>query len=167
MLVFVQMDATKSVGSLFGRSVPGEPPTFKIEKKRWNPQEEEFPVQAMAALKISKKCRTWRHRPYDLPTWGQIKTLTNQAENLVSQQRMPRNPKNIFVAMLVLLPPLRLTWLITSFGLIYLSPLYCRLLNGQIWDRLYPLMTQYICLLLGAWLEGPSHPEDEGRLTFL
>ena len=48
MLVFVQMDATKSVGSLFGRSVPGEPPTFKIEKKWRNPWEEEFPVQAMA-----------------------------------------------------------------------------------------------------------------------
>ena len=57
----------------------------------------------MAALKISKKCCTRRHRPYDLPTWGQIKTLTNQAENLVSQQGMPRNPKNSFVAMLALL----------------------------------------------------------------
>ena len=34
MLVFVQMDATKSVGSLFGRSAPREPPAFKIEKKR-------------------------------------------------------------------------------------------------------------------------------------
>ena len=60
-------------------------------------------------LKISKKHCTRGHRPYDFPTWGQVKTLTNQAENLVSQQRMPRNPKNIFVAMLVLLPPLRLT----------------------------------------------------------
>ena len=27
----------------------GEPPAFKIEKKRRNPQEEEFPVQATAA----------------------------------------------------------------------------------------------------------------------
>ena len=54
----------------------------------------------MAALRISKKRRTRRHRPYDLPTWGQIKTLTNQDENLISQQRMPRNPENIFVAML-------------------------------------------------------------------
>ena len=34
----------------------------------------------MATLKISKKRRTRRHRPYDLPTWGQIKTLTNQTE---------------------------------------------------------------------------------------
>ena len=57
----------------------------------------------MAASKISKKRHTWRHRPYDLPTWGQIKTLTNQAENLISQQGMPRNPENIFVAMLALL----------------------------------------------------------------
>ena len=32
-----------------------------------------------------------------------LKTLINQAENLVSQQEMPRNPENIFVAMLALL----------------------------------------------------------------
>ena len=57
----------------------------------------------MATLKISKKRCTRHHRPYDLPTWGQIKTLTNQAENLVSQQGMPWNPENIFVAMLALL----------------------------------------------------------------
>ena len=57
----------------------------------------------MVALKISKKRHTRRHQPYDLPTWGQIKTLSNQAENLVSQQGMPWNPENIFVAMLALL----------------------------------------------------------------
>ena len=103
MLVFLQMEPTKLVGSLFGRSTTGEPPAFKMEKKQQNPQEEEFPVQAMAALKISKKRHTRHHQPYDLPTWGQIKTLTNQAENLVSRQGMPRNPENIFVAMLALL----------------------------------------------------------------
>ena len=32
-----------------------------------------------------------------------LKTLTNQAENLVYQQGMPRNPENIFAAMLALL----------------------------------------------------------------
>ena len=73
MLVFLQMDPTKSVGSLFVRPAPGEPLACKIEKKGQNPQEEEFPVQTMAALKISKKCCTRRHRPYDLPIWGQIK----------------------------------------------------------------------------------------------
>ena len=57
----------------------------------------------MAALEISKKCSTQCYLPHDLPTWGQIKTLTNKAENLVSQQGMPRNPENIFVAMLALL----------------------------------------------------------------
>ena len=51
----------------------------------------------MATLKISKKCQTRRHQPYDLPTWGQIKTLTNQTENLISQQKMPQNPENIFL----------------------------------------------------------------------
>ena len=90
------MDPTKSVVALFRRLAPGEPPTFKIEKKRQNPQEEKFPVQAMVALKISKKHCTRCHRPYDLLTWRQIKTLTNQAENLVSQQEMPRNPEKYF-----------------------------------------------------------------------
>ena len=32
-----------------------------------------------------------------------LKTLINQAENLVSQQEMLQNPENIFVAMLALL----------------------------------------------------------------
>ena len=67
------------------------------------PQEEKSPIQAMVALKFSKKCLTQCHQTYDLPTWRQIKTLTNQAENLISQQGMPQNPENIFVAMLALL----------------------------------------------------------------
>ena len=67
MLVFLQMDPTNSVGFLFGKSTPREPPVFKIKTKRQNLQEEEIPVQAMAALKLSKKHRPWHHRPHDLP----------------------------------------------------------------------------------------------------
>ena len=63
----------------------------------------------MVALEISKN-RTQRHLPHDPPTWGQIKTLTNQAENLISQQGMPRGPENIFVAMLALLAFTSPTW---------------------------------------------------------
>jgi len=103
MLVFLKMDTTNSPGSLFGRSTPREPPVFKIKMKPKNPWEEEISIQAMAALKISKKHHLRRYRPHDLPTWGQIKTLTNQAENLISQQEMPRNLENIFVAMLLCL----------------------------------------------------------------
>ena len=33
-VVFLQMDPMKSVVALFRRLAPGEPPTFKIEKKR-------------------------------------------------------------------------------------------------------------------------------------
>ena len=103
MLLFLQMDPTNSHGFLFGRFDLRGPPTFKLETKQQRPQEEEIPIQAMADLKISKKHRTRHHRPYDLPSWGQITPLTNQAENLISQQGMPRNPENIFVAMLALL----------------------------------------------------------------
>ena len=67
------------------------------------PQEEEISIQAMSARKISRKHCPWRHHPDDLPTWGQIKTLTNQAENLVSQQRLPPSPEYILLAMLSLL----------------------------------------------------------------
>ena len=83
------------------------------------PQEEKSPIQAMVALKISKKSCTQRHQTYDLPTWGQIKTLTNQAENLVSQQGMPRNPENIFVAMFALLA--------------FASPAQAELINHTYW----------------------------------
>ena len=41
--------------------------------------------------------RSRRHQSYDLPTWGQIKTLTNQVKNLVSQQGMPQSPENLIV----------------------------------------------------------------------
>ena len=97
MLLFLQMDPTNSYDFLFRRFNLRGPPTFKLETKQQKPQEEEIPIQAMAALKISQKRRTWHHRPYDLPTWGQIKTLTSQAENVISQQGMPRNPENIFL----------------------------------------------------------------------
>ena len=97
MLVFLQMDPTNSHGFLFGRFDLRGPPTFKLETKQQSPQEEEIPIQAMADLKISKKHHTRHHRPYDLPTWGQITPLTNQAENLISQQGMSWNPENIFL----------------------------------------------------------------------
>ena len=82
--------------------------------KQQKPQKERIPIQAMATFKISKKCHTQRHRPYDLPIWGQIKTLTNQAENLISQQGILGILKIFFFAMLALfafasLSQLRLT----------------------------------------------------------
>ena len=130
MLVFLQIDPMNLLGFLFGRSDPRGPPAFKIEMKQQNPQEEEIPIQAMATLKFSKKCHTQGPRPYDLPTRRQIKTLTNKAENLVSQQGMPRNPENIFVSMLVLLvfASLAQAELINHTYWAYTpNPLYCKL----------------------------------------
>ena len=49
--------------------------------------------------------RSRRHQSYDLPTWGQIKTLTNQVKHLVSQQEMPQSPENL----LTMLAPLACT----------------------------------------------------------
>ena len=156
MLVFLQIDPTKSVGSLFGRSAPGETPAFKIDKKRRNPQEEEFPVQAMATLKLSKKCCTWGHRHYDLPTWGQIKTLLIKLKIWFLNKQCLRILK-IFLSQcllcLLLLPLLRLTWLITLISLIYLTPPLLQVVEWTDIGPVDPLMTQYICLLLGEYLE--------------
>ena len=86
MLVFPQMDPTNF---FLGKFDPRGPLTFKMEMKQQEPQEEEIPIRVMAALKISRKHRPWRHQPYDLPSWGWIKTLTNKVKNLISQQEMP------------------------------------------------------------------------------
>ena len=82
MLLFLQMDPTSSHDFLFRRFNLRGPPSVQTRDetaKKKNP-EEKIPIQSMVTLKISKKRRTRRHRPYDLPTWGQIKTLTNQTE---------------------------------------------------------------------------------------
>ena len=70
-----------------------------MEMKPQEPQVEEIPILAMSALKISRKHRPQRHQSYNPPSWGQIKTLTNRAENLVFQQGMPRSREYIFLAM--------------------------------------------------------------------
>ena len=100
MLVFPQMDPTNSRSFLRGKFNPRGPPAFKMEMKQQEPQEEEIPIWAMAALKISRKHHPWRHQPYDLPTWGQIKALTNQVKHLVSQQERPQSPENLLITKL-------------------------------------------------------------------
>ena len=69
MVLFLQMDPVNSHGFLFRRFDLRGPPTFKLEMKQQKPPKEKIPVQAMMALEISKKCRTQRHQPYDLPSW--------------------------------------------------------------------------------------------------
>ena len=46
---------------LFRKFNPGGPPTFKMETKQQEPQEEEIPIRAIVALKISRKCCPWWH----------------------------------------------------------------------------------------------------------
>ena len=74
-----------------------------MEMKQQEAQGEEIPKGLMSVLKISRKHCPQQHHPYDLPTWGQIKTLTNRAENLVSQQGLPQSPGYIFQVILCLL----------------------------------------------------------------
>ena len=108
----------------------------------------------------------WLLLLHDFPTWGQIKTLTNQDENLVSQQGMPQNPENIFVSMLALLA--------------FASPAQAELINHTYWAYIpNPPLLQVVELTDKGWivstndsvhfpppwsLEGPFHPEEEGRL---
>ena len=75
-------------------------PTFKVEMSQQKPQEEEIPIRTTSALKTSRKHLPRQHQPYNPPTWGQIKTLTNQVKNLASRQEMPQSPENLLIAKL-------------------------------------------------------------------
>ena len=48
----------------------GAPGLHYKERRQQKPQEEEIPIQAMVALKISRKHRPQQHQPYDLPSWA-------------------------------------------------------------------------------------------------
>ena len=96
-----------------------------------------------------------------------LKTLTNQAENLISQQGMPRSPENIFVGMLALLAFASLAWakLTTFWGYIPNPPL----LQVVEWtEKGLIVSTNDSIHMASPWsMKGPSHPEEEGRLIFL
>ena len=118
------------------------------------------------ALKISRKHHPWLHQPYDLPSWRQIKTLTNQAENLISQQEMPRSPENIFVAMLALLAftsPTQAELTNRTYWAYITNP---PLLQVVEWTKKRPIVSTNDSIHMPSpWsMKGPSHPEEEGRL---
>ena len=54
MLVFPQMDPMNSHGYLFGKFDLRGTPAFKMETKQQKSEEEEIPIRAMSALKISR-----------------------------------------------------------------------------------------------------------------
>ena len=100
---------------------------------------------------------------------GTDKTLTDQAENLISQQGMPWNPENIFVAMLALFAfasPAQADLINHTYWAYIPNP---PLLQVVKWTDIGPIIsTNDSVHMPPPWsLEGPSHPEEEGRLTFL
>ena len=124
--------------------------------KQQNSQEEKVPIWAMAALMISREHCPWWHQPYDLLTWGHIKTLTNRAENLVSQQGMPQSPEYILLTMLSLLActfPVRALTDHTYWAYIP-NPLLLQVVEWMERGQSFQLVTLCTCLLPGA-LKGP------------
>ena len=110
-------------------------------------QEEEIPIQAMAALKISRKHHPRGHQPYDLPTWGKIKILTNKAEDLISQQEMSQSPEDLPITMQTCTTPAQagLTNLLTQLPFISGHKIDREKTNG-----LYQPMTPPTCPLPGT-----------------
>ena len=165
MLVFPQMDPPNSHGFLFGRFDPRGPPAFKIEMKQQISQEEEIPIRAMVALKISRKHHPRQHQPYDLSTWGQIKTLTNRAENLVSQQGMPQSPEYILLAMLSLLACTSPVRALTNhtYGAYIPNPPLQQVVE---WTERGPIVSTNDSIHMPSpWsIKGPSQAEEEGKL---
>ena len=136
-----------------------------METKQEKPQEEEIPIWAMLALNISRKHRPWQHQPYDLPSWGEIKTLTNQAENLVSPQGMPQSPENLLIAILTLLtcttPALAGLTNHTYWAYLPNPPL----LQVVEWMEKGPtISTNDSTQMSPPWnVKGPSHSGEEGK----
>ena len=94
------------------------------------------------------------------------KTLTDQAENLVSQQGMPQNPENIFVAMLAFASSTQADLVHHTYWAYILKPPLLQVIE---WTDTVPIVsTNDSVRMPPPWsLEGPSHPEEEGRLILL
>ena len=105
MLLFLQTDPANSHGFLFRRFDLRGAPNIQTRDKTPKTPRDRNSNTSHGSFKSFQKHHTQCHRPYDFPTLGQIKTLANQAENLVSQQGMPWNPENIFVTMLAFASP--------------------------------------------------------------
>ena len=134
-----------------------------MEMKQQEPQEEEIPIWAVSTLKISRKHCPQQHHPYDLPTWGQIKTLTNRAENLVFQQGMPQSPEYIFLAMLSLLAcasPVRALNNHTYWAYLLNPPL----LQVIKWTEKTDPVNDSTHMPPPWNVKEPSHPGEEGKL---
>ena len=124
----------------------------------------------MAALKISKKHHTRRHQPYDLPTWRQIKKPLLIKQKIWFLNRECLRILKIFLSLcllcLLLLPPAQADLINhTYWAYIPNSPL----LQVVEWTDIGPVVsTNDSVHMPPPWsLEGPSHPEEEGRLTFV
>ena len=70
---YISPDGSNKVSWLLLQKICPQGTTGIQDRKRQNPQKEEVPIQAIVALEISKKHRTQRHLPHDLPAWKQIK----------------------------------------------------------------------------------------------
>ena len=70
---YISPDGSNEVSWLLLQKICPQGTTSIQDRKRQNPQKEEVPIQAIVALEISKKHRTQRHLPHDLPAWKQIK----------------------------------------------------------------------------------------------
>ena len=99
MLVFPQMDPTNSQGFLFGIRPKGAPSIQNGDETTKTPGRRNSNMGHVGSKDLQED-RSRRHQSYDLPTWGQIKTLTNQVKNLASQQGMPQSPENLLITML-------------------------------------------------------------------
>ena len=92
-----------------------------------------------------------------------LKPLPNQTENLISQQGMPRNPENIFVAMLAFASPAQADLINHNYWAYIPNTPLLQLVE---WTDVGPAVsTNDSVHMPPPWsLEGPSHPEDKGRL---
>lgn len=55
------------------------------------------------ALQAHQCCLSWATWMANPPTWGQLKRLTQKAEEMLMQQQVTKSPQTLFVAMLAII----------------------------------------------------------------
>jgi hypothetical protein len=166
MLTFLQMDPPKHYGLVFGASGPGKPMNMSNKvmtvPQRETPKDEQMEqtTYKMHALSFKKKCSHLYYVKSSIPTWGQIKALSEKDENILQFTHSSITLENLFLAVVVILTCTSMVSGQVYWAFIYHPPLL-RLVE---WSERGPIVfTNNSTYLPPLWKStGPKHPLEEG-----
>lgn len=102
MLMSPQKMERSAPGSQRDGSSRGPIRTVPYRRRDWPSSRDDLPLQAMAHLSLGSR-RRHQTSIISLPTWGQIKKLGGEGQNLLQRTGKTATPENLFLAMCALL----------------------------------------------------------------